>query len=376
MPVTDSIWAADRAVSEADGSVRWMVTDTTTVALHVEATAFPASLRARGLSPNTEQTYASRVALFLSYRAEQRLDWRTPSSLPLSGFQRWLVTEPLPSRSHTATGPPHQPPSGRPRVRSRNTATLVMTVAAGFLRFAIANGRAAPNIADVLSQQTPHPAARRLRYGENDQFRTVNAATFRFRITEPGYEDLTSQQTTHIIDLAPLARDRFLIALLACTGIRIGEAPGPPRQDMHLLASSHTLGCTTDGPHTHVHRRSDNPNQALAKTPKPRTTPVTPDLATPYTDYRWERDAIPEAADTETAFVNLFRPPLGQAMSYPNTKGPVRPPHPHRPAHLPPAHAAPLRRHLLAARGVGPRCRPVPPRARLADVDGALPPRR
>lgn len=156
--------------------------------------------------------------------------------------------------------------------------------------------------------------------GERDQFRVIDAAAFRFRITEPGYENLTPDQIAHMIDLAARARDRFLISLLACTGVRIGEALGLHRQDVHLLASSRALGCTTEGPHIHIHRRTDNPNQALAKARKPRTIPVTADLVALYTDYQYERHAVPEAADGAMVFVNLFRPPLGRAVSYPNAK--------------------------------------------------------
>ncbi|WP_257004311.1 tyrosine-type recombinase/integrase [Streptomyces sp. SA15] len=118
-----------------------------------------------------------------------------------------------------------------------------------------------------------------------------------------------------------MARDRFLIALLACTGLRIGEALGLHRGDMHLLASSRVVGCGVEGPHVHVLHRMDNPNRALAKSRHHRFVPVTADLVALYTDYQYERDDVAEAAESEMVFVNLFRAPLGRAMSYPNAKG-------------------------------------------------------
>ncbi|MCW1100021.1 MULTISPECIES: tyrosine-type recombinase/integrase [Streptomyces] len=310
----DPRFMAERAVDPTTGEARWVVAHSATLDLQVEATAFIASLRSRGLSPNTERVYAGRIALYLNHCAERRLDWRAPSFLSLSGFQRWLVTEPLSPRGR-------RPRQGKPVFRSRNTANAVMTAVAGFLRFGVANGWVAPRVAGLLSQSkylVHAPAGYEV--GERDQFRIIDAAAFRFRITEPGYEDLTPDQIAHMIDLAPRARDRFLIALLACTGVRIGEALGLHRQDVHLLASSRALGCTTEGPHIHIHRRTDNANQALAKARKPRTIPVTADLVALYTDYQYERDAVPEAADGDMVFVNLFRPPLGRAMSYPNAK--------------------------------------------------------
>lgn len=312
----DPGFVAERAIDPSTSAARWVVADAVSLELHLEASVFITSLRARDLSPNTERVYAGRVALYLNYCSDQRLDWRMPSFLSLSGFQRWLVTEPLPPRGHRAR-------AGRPVVRSQNTANAVMTAVASFLRFCVANGWVQPSVAGLLSQPKylmHFPAG--YDTGERDQFRTIDAAAFRFRMTEPGYQDLTPTQIAEMIALAPRARDRFLIALLACTGLRIGEALGLHGQDLHLLASSRDLGCATEGPHVHVRRRTDNPNRALAKARKPRTIPVTADLIAFYTDYRYERDGVAAAVqgDAEMVFVNLFRPPLGRAMSYPNTK--------------------------------------------------------
>ncbi|MFI6187498.1 tyrosine-type recombinase/integrase [Streptomyces sp. NPDC051136] len=48
--------------------------------------------------------------------------------------------------------------------------------------------------------------------------------------------------------------------------------------------------------------------------------PVTADLVALCTDYRYERDQVPQAADSPMVFVNLFRPPLGRPMLYPSTR--------------------------------------------------------
>ncbi|MFD8546345.1 tyrosine-type recombinase/integrase [Streptomyces sp. NPDC059649] len=91
-------------------------------------------------------------------------------------------------------------------------------------------------------------------------------------------------------------------------------------QQLLFLASSRMVGCDLAGPHLHVHRRLDNPNRALAKSRKSRSIPVTADLVTLYTDYQHERDRVGQARDAQMVIVNLFRQPLGRAMSYPNTK--------------------------------------------------------
>ena len=102
--------------------------------------------------------------------------------------------------------------------------------------------------------------------------------------------------------------------------MRIGEALGLRREDMHLLASSRAVGCEVEGPHVHVRRRRDNANGALAKARFPRSIPVTAEVVGYYADYVHERDRVAEAADCDMVFVNLFRAPLGRPMNYQNAK--------------------------------------------------------
>ncbi|MFE9847069.1 tyrosine-type recombinase/integrase [Streptomyces goshikiensis] len=109
------------------------------------------------------------------------------------------------------------------------------------------------------------------------------------------------------------------MAMLRCTGMRIGEGLGLRREDMHFLTRSTTATCQVVGPHVHV-RRPPNPNGALAKSPFSRWIPVTEQVVDLYADYQHEPAPVPEAAETDTVFVNLFRAPLGRPMSYPNTK--------------------------------------------------------
>lgn len=59
-------------------------------------------------------------------------------------------------------------------------------------------------------------------------------------------------------------RDRFLVVLLWFTGLRIGEALGLRRSDVHFSDHSTDLGCLVVGPHLHVVHR-DNINRASAK---------------------------------------------------------------------------------------------------------------
>lgn len=290
-----------------------MVVDGDTFELHVEGTAFLAGLRARDLSANTERVYAGRVALYLRYCAAHGLDWAEPGFVGLTRFRDWLVAEPLPPRGRK--------PAPLPRYRSPVAANAVMTTVGEYLRFGAAHGWVPWRAAAMLSEPKflKHcPAG--YDQGEVGQFRTVNARAFRFAVAADGYEALTAEQVAAMLRLAGRARDRFLVALLACTGMRIGEALGLRREDMHLLASSRSLGCGVEGPHVHVRRRRENANGALAKSRFPRSIPVTAELVGFYADYLHERARVPAAAEVDLVFVNLFRPPLGRPMNYQNAK--------------------------------------------------------
>ena len=59
-------------------------------------------------------------------------------------------------------------------------------------------------------------------------------------------------------------RDRFLLVMLWFCGLRVGEAMGLRRSDLHLVPTAAALGCSMPGPHLHVVAR-DNPNRARAK---------------------------------------------------------------------------------------------------------------
>ncbi|MER5356864.1 tyrosine-type recombinase/integrase [Streptomyces sp. NPDC002785] len=302
---------AERAVSPGDESVAWVVVSDS-YELHQEASAYLASLRARDCSPNTERVYAGRVALYLSHCVANGLDWAAPGFVALTRFLHWLVKEPLPLRGPRS--------SATPRYRDKATANQILTTVGEFLRFCVPFGWVAPATASMLSE-TKYLSFLPPGYspGEGGQFRSVEAKTIKFRVALPGYDWLSDEQFAQLLALTVRARDRFLVYLLGATGMRIGEALGLHRQDMHLLPDSSGLGCHVSGGHVHVRRRM-NSNGALAKARSPRWIPVDSDVAGLYAEYVYERDQVPQAAESEMVFVNLFRAPLGQPMKYPNVK--------------------------------------------------------
>ena len=65
----------------------------------------------------------------------------------------------------------------------------------------------------------------------------------------------------------------MLVVLWFC-GLRVGEALGLRRADLHFTPSATSLGCRVGGPHLHVVHREDNPNRASAKSRDERSVPV------------------------------------------------------------------------------------------------------
>jgi integrase len=302
-------YRAERALSALAEHPASVVIDDDYV-MHREANAFLAALRARDRSVNTERVYAGRITLYLSYCSATGLDWKAPSVEELSRFRRALVSEPLPMRGRKATVP---------RYRSKGTANAVMTVVCELLRFGAAHQWVPPDVALALSEPkllTHVPPG--FDVGEHGQFRRKQTRTIKFAVARGGYKWLSDDQLTRLLPAPSNARDRFLIALMVVTGIRIGEALGLRREDMHFLARSDVLGCQQHGPHVHVRRRA-NVNGALAKSRYPRTVPVTDDVVGLYADYQHERTRFGAIA-SDMVFVNQFRPPVGRPMGYANAK--------------------------------------------------------
>ncbi|KUN77084.1 tyrosine-type recombinase/integrase [Streptomyces griseoruber] len=293
-------------------TVAWVVVDEL-YRMQVEASTYLESLRGRHCSPNTLRNYASRVALYLTWCDERGLSWSAPGFENLVKFRDWLVSEPLPARG--------KKPPARVRFRSDGSADAVLGTMTEFLGFGVQHGWVSVDFALMLS----HP--KYLRFlpqgfsaGEGGRFREIQTRTLKFKGDTPGIEFLTAEQVELMTRLARNARDRFLIVLMRATGMRIGETLGLRREDLHLLPDSRGLGCFHQGPHVHVRRRDDNANNALAKSRVARVIPVEAEVIDYYREYQWEREQVPEAAGCDMVFVNLFRAPLGGAMSYPNAK--------------------------------------------------------
>ena len=290
---------AERAISPVDGAVVWVVVDAELV-LHREATDFLACLVGASRSPNTVRVYAGRVAVFLGWCQAEGVDWRAVSLAELARFKHWLEVAPTRCGRH----------------RSGSTVNAVLTAVCELLRFCARSGLIEAAVAERLSQP------KWLRFvppgfdvGESGQFRMVRARALQARAETVFPEALTAEQSRAVLACCRRPRERFVVVLLRDSGMRIGEALGLRREDMHLLPDSRSLGCAVLGAHVHVRHRA-NPNGALAKSRFARMVPASNDIVGAYGDYQEERCTLVGDDGNDMVLVNLYHQPLGAAMSY------------------------------------------------------------
>lgn len=118
---------------------------------------------------------------------------------------------------------------------------------------------------------------------------------------------LTPDQVTAIVDACDHLRDRLLFALLAETGMRLGEVLGMRISDF-VMGRGQT-------PYVEVVPREGNPNGARVKMMRPRRVYVGADLERLFADYlthlacRASELGLPITADGPL-LVNVDRPPL------------------------------------------------------------------
>ena len=199
---------------------------------------------------------------------------------------------------------------GRGPVRSAATVNGILTAVVELLRYL----GAYEVIDEVVAGRLSSPRRIRLLVGDawgENAGRTVDARVLRQRATPPAPVTLAVDEQDAVRAACGNHRDRFLVELLAGTGLRVGEACGLRLEDLHFLPSSTLLGCAVPGAHVHVTRRDDNENGALAKSHRSRTVPISARVAVAYSAYRLERDRVPAATASDFVFVNLYREPLG-----------------------------------------------------------------
>ncbi|MGW7571868.1 tyrosine-type recombinase/integrase [Streptomyces tendae] len=266
-------------------------------------------------SPNTVRSYATSLSQWWTF-LEQRDEtgkWNAVGVPTVAAYLSWLRNGR--TVDHTITTPEKGPEATTLEARlgalisfyKWQDAVNDVPVAAKILRGAPRRAPARGLLSHLDARTEPGPSS------------LVRVRTVKRRDRPP---ILMPQQVQAILDgcatYDPAAgewvgnlRDRFLFALLAETGMRLGEALG-----MRIHEFVMGRGST---PHIEVVPREDNPNDARVKMLRPRRVYVGADLERLYADYLTH--LAMRAADLgmpidpgDPLFMNLDRPPYLSAL--------------------------------------------------------------
>jgi integrase/recombinase XerD len=245
-------------------------------------------------SPNTIRAIAHRLKLFWEYLRDEHLCWTQIDVAQLAGFIPWL-------RRLDPTVI-----SIAPRKAGRTNATIDLTLGAvhGFYSYHIRLG----TIAELPVYQLALPHRGRYKPFLHGIAKAKPEAT---RVVSVKREQrqpkiLTSEQVQCLLDACTHTRDRFLLALMYETGMRIGQCLGLTHAD--LSVEDGTL---------QIVPRDNNPNGARAKTRTMHTIPLPEQLLHLYTDYLVdELCALEVGSLPDFVFVNLWEGEIGRPMTY------------------------------------------------------------
>ena len=278
-----------RLVMPVTGAESWTVLDDDLSTVGA-AERFLAHLAAIERSPNTVRAYAHSLALWFEWLALRDQTWDAAEVEDVSEFVRWLrapadnviVLDISASR------------------RSESTVNRHLAAVFGFYDFHV---RAGVELAESLVSW------RRVPRGSYKPFlhhvtagRPVPTRPVKLKAPRRLPGSLTIEEVTTILAACTRLRDRFLFALLAETGMRIGQALGLRHADFVSRRREVTIV-----------PRDDNANGARAKTRTSVTVPVSAPLVRLYSSYMHTEYGD---LDSDYVFVNLWAQPLGAPLRY------------------------------------------------------------
>ena len=245
-------------------------------------------------SPNTIRAIAHRLKLFWEYLRDEHLGWKEMDVAQLAAFIPWL------RRQDPAVI------SIAPRKAKRTNATIDLTLGAVYCFYSYhMRLKTIPELSlyqlAVSHRGRYKPFLHGIAKSKPEARRVVSVKPER-RLPKT----LTREQVQQLLDACTHTRDRFLLALMYETGMRVGQCLGLTHAD--LSVEDATL---------QIVPRVDNPNGARAKTRTTQTIPLPEQLLHLYTDYLVdELCALEVESLPDFVFVNLWDGEIGHPMSY------------------------------------------------------------
>ncbi len=242
-------------------------------------------------SPNTVEAYAHDLRAFWTFLGERGLRWDQVGVMELGEFAAW-------ARRPAANAVVLAEESAR---LSARTVNRMLSGVVGFYEF---QARRGSTVAQALVVRT-----RLGRGGYKPFLHGIARARPRGRAVRLPERKLLPQtlsleRVAAVIDSQERLRDRFLFVLLACTGMRIGQALGLRHED--VVAWERRIV---------IRAREDTARRARSKGGAEGGVPVPAELMRLWNDYMHEeyRDL-----DSDFVFVNLWGGRIGTPLTYSN----------------------------------------------------------
>jgi integrase len=252
--------------------------------------SYLAHLAALERSPNTQRAYATSLKLWFEFLDRTGRDWVRVGIEDVTRFVSWLRA-PADNVVVLEAGD-----------ALRSPATVNRHLAAVFGLYEH-HGRLGVELsASLVSWRRVGRGSYKPLLHHATKGRPIRTRPIKLAVPRRTPRTLAAEHLVAVLAAPERGRDRFLFALLAETGMRIGQALGLRHCD---FMSRKKL--------VHIIPRSDNANGARAKLRSPTTVPVTAGLVRMYSDFMYSEYG---ELDSDYVFVNLWSAPVGAPMTY------------------------------------------------------------
>lgn len=257
------------------------------------AERFLSFLTDSGRSPNTVKAYAHDLRDWLEFLACRGVNWAEVTVEDVGAFVAWLRLPPAARGAAVAVLPVGE-------YCLASTINRKLVAVGSMYQHASRSG-----VTVHASLSAWRPAGRR---GGARSFlhhvsksKPVQAPVVRVRARRRTPRTLSEHEVTALVAACERGRDRLLLAVLAGTGMRVGEALGLRHEDWDAAERQ-----------VRVVAR-DNDNRARSKSLVPRAIPVPASLVRSYADYLHEEYG---ELDSDYVFVNLWGGRIGSPLRY------------------------------------------------------------
>lgn len=272
-----------RALAPATHQQHWLVIGLDYLPVE-PVCAFLSYLETVGKSPNTCRAYAHHLKLYGEYLARCDLAWTAVGLQELAEFMGWLRT----------------PSSATGTARADNTVNVILAAVTSFYDFhwRTEQVKEIPFYRYLNAAQRPYKSF--LYHTQKGKLVPTQVLKRKPQRTQP--KCLRREQVTQLLAACGNLRDRLLVALLYETGMRIGAALGLRHADI----------CSWELTVTIV-PRLENADWARTKGIQAYPLQVTAEWVQLYADYLVREF---RTCRSDYVFVNLWREPYGQALTY------------------------------------------------------------